>query len=90
MVENLQLLLVCFKQALFRDKMIDNDTEVIALNSNDDDIFHLISHRRNHKDHVPLIREYCEEVIPRYTDLEYRYHFRYVQANSRATMFTAG
>ena len=43
MVENLQLLLViCFKQALFRDEMIDNDNEVIALNSNDDDIFHLI------------------------------------------------
>ena len=60
--------------------MIDNDTELIALNSNDDDIFYLISLRRNHKDHVPRIREYYEEVIPRYTDLhvdlQFRHHFR--------------
>ena len=40
-------------QAWFLDKMIDNNTELIALNSNDDDIFCLISLRRNHKDHVP-------------------------------------
>ena len=32
-------------QALFLDEMIDNDTELIALNSNDDDIFYLISLR---------------------------------------------
>ena len=53
-------------QALFLDKMIDNDAELIALNSNDDDIFYLISLRRNHKDQ-------------RYTDLQldpqFRYHF---------------
>ena len=49
-------------QALFLDEMIDNETELIALNSNDDDIFYLISLRRNHKDHVPRIREYYEEV----------------------------
>ena len=44
----------------------------------------LISLRRNHKDHVPRIREYYEEVIPRYTDLQldlhldlkFRRHFR--------------
>ena len=63
-------------QALLLDEMIDNDTELIALNSNDDDIFDLISLRRNHKDHVPRIREYHEEVIPRYTDLQFRHHFR--------------
>ena len=71
-------------QALVLDEMIDNDTELIALNSNDDDIFYLISLRRNHKDHVPRIREYYEEVIPRYTDLhldlhldlQFRHHFR--------------
>ena len=45
-------------QALFLDEMIDNDTELIVLNSHDDDIFYLISLRRNHKDHVPHIREY--------------------------------
>ena len=54
-------------QALFLDEMIDNDIELIALNSNDDDIFYLISLRRNHKD-------------PRYTvlqlDLQFRHHFR--------------
>ena len=33
-------------QALFLDEMIDNDTELIALNSNDDDIFYLISLRK--------------------------------------------
>ena len=44
-------------QALFLDEMIDNDTERIALNSNDDDIFYLIPLRRNHKDHVPRIRD---------------------------------
>ena len=64
----------------FLDEMIDNDTELIALNSKDDDIFYLISLRRNHKDHVPCIREYYEEVIPRYTDLQldlqFRHHFR--------------
>ena len=32
-------------QALFLDEMIDNDTELTALNSNDDDIFYLISLR---------------------------------------------
>ena len=53
-------------QALVLDEMIDNDTELIALNSNDDDIFYLISLRRNHKDHVPRIREYYKEVIPRF------------------------
>ena len=71
-------------QALVLDEMIDNDTELIALNSNDDDIFYLISLRRNHKDHVPRIRGYYEEVIPRYTDLQldlhldlqFRHHFR--------------
>ena len=67
-------------QALFLDEMIDNDTELIALNSNDYDIFYLISLRRNHKDHVPRIREYYEEIIPRYTDLhldlQFRHHFR--------------
>ena len=63
-------------QALFLDEMIDNDIDLIALNSNDDDIFYLISLRRNHKDHVPRIREYYEEVIPRYTNLQFRHHFR--------------
>ena len=67
-------------QALVLDEMIDNDTELIALNSNDDDIFYLISLRRNNKDHVPRIREYYKEVIPRYIDLhldlQFRYHFR--------------
>ena len=46
--------------------------------------FYLISLRRNHKDHVPHIREYFKEVIPRYTDLQldlrldlqFRHHFR--------------
>ena len=46
--------------------------------------FYLISLRRNHKDHVPRIREYYEEVVPRYTDLQldlhldlqFRHHFR--------------
>ena len=54
-------------KALFLDEMIDNDAELIALNSNDDDIFYLISLRQNHKD-------------PRYTDLQldlqFRHHFR--------------
>ena len=63
-------------QALFLDEMIDNGTELIALNSHDDDILYLISLRRNHKDHVPRIREYYEEVIPRYTDLQFQHHFR--------------
>ena len=63
-------------QGLFLDKMIDNDMERIALNSHNDDIFYLISLRRNHKDHVPRIREYYEEVIPRYTDLQFQDHFR--------------
>ena len=44
-------------QAWFLNEMIDNDTEVIALNSNDDDISYLISLKRNHKDHVPRIPE---------------------------------
>ena len=61
-------------QALVLDEMIDNDTELIAINSNDDDIFYLISLRRNHKDHVPRIREYYEEVIARYTDLQLDLH----------------
>ena len=68
-------------QALVLDEMI---TELIALNSNDDDIFDLISLRRNHKDHVPRKRKYYEEVIPKYTDLQldlhrdlqFRHHFR--------------
>ena len=63
-------------QALFLDEMIDNDTELIVLNSHDDDIFDLISLRQNHKDHVPHIREYYKEVIPRYTDLQFQHHFR--------------
>ena len=57
-------------QALFLDEMIDNDTELIALNSNDDDIFYLTSLRRNHEDHVPRIREYLQ------LDLQFRHHFR--------------
>ena len=63
-------------QASFLDGMIDNDTKLIALNSNDDDISYLISLRRNRKDHVPRIPEYYEEVIPRYTDLQCRHHLR--------------
>ena len=63
-------------QALFLDEMIDNDTELIAFNSNDDDVFYLISLRRNHKDHVPHRQEYYEVVIPRYTDLQFQHHFR--------------
>ena len=71
-------------QALVLDEMIDNDTELIALNSNDYDVFYLISLRQNHKDHVPRIQEYYEAVIPRYTDLQldlhldlqFRHHFR--------------
>ena len=62
-------------QALFLDEMINNDT-----NSDDDDIFYLISLGQNHKDNVPRLREYYEEVIPRYTDLQldlqFRHHFR--------------
>ena len=57
-----------------------NDTKLIALNSNDDDIFYLISLRRNHKDHVPRIRDsrriLYEEVISRYDGLQFRHHFR--------------
>ena len=49
-------------QALFLDEMIDNDTKLIALNLNDDDIFYLISLGRNDKD-------------PRYTDLQFGHHF---------------
>ena len=82
-------------QALFLDEMIDNDTELIAndteliandteLIANDTELiqttmifFYLISLRRNH---VPRIREYYEEVIPTYTDLQldlqFRQHFR--------------
>ena len=64
--------------------MIHNDTEFIALNSNDDDVFYLISLRRNHKDHLShtkiLGRGYSPRVIPRYTDLQldlqFRHHFR--------------
>ena len=37
-------------QALFLDEVIDNDAELITLNSTDDDIVYLISLRRNHKD----------------------------------------
>ena len=73
-------------QALFLDEMIDNDTELIALNSNDDDIFYLISLRRNHKDHVRRIREYYEEVIPRYTDLQLDLQFRHHFHMSRPTV----
>ena len=73
-------------QALFLNEMIDNDTELIALNSNDDDIFCLISLRRNHKDHVPRIREYYEKVIPRYTDLQLNLQFRHHFRMSRPTV----
>ena len=66
--------------------MTDNDIELIALNSNDDDIFFLISLRRNHKDHVPRIREYYEEVIPRYTDLQPDLQFRHHFHMSRPTV----
>ena len=56
------------------------------------DIFYLISLRRNHKDHVPRIREYYEEVIPRYTDLlldlQFRHHFR--MSRPTATMLLLG
>ena len=60
-------------QALFLDEMIDNDTELIALNSNDDDIFYLISLRRNHKD-------------PRYTDLQLDLQFRHLFRVPRPTV----
>ena len=73
-------------QALFLDEIIDNDTELIALNSNNDDIFYLISLRQNHKDHVPRIREYYEEVIPRYTDLHLDLQFRHHFCMSRPTV----
>ena len=77
-----------YLQALFLDKTINNDTELIALNSNADDIFFLIALRRNHKDHVPRLQEYYEEVIPRYTDLQldlqFRHHLRMSMA--RATV----
>ena len=54
-------------QALFLDEMIDNDNELIALNSNDDDIFYLISLRQNHKD-----LKYTDLQL----DLQFRHHFR--------------
>ena len=66
--------------------MIDNDTKLITLNSNDDDISNLISLRRNRKDHVPRIREYYEEVIPRYTDLQLDFQFRHHFRMSRPTV----
>ena len=73
-------------QALFQDEMIDNDTELIALNSNDDDIFYLISLRQNNKDHILRIPEYYEEVIPRYTDLQLDLQFRHHFHMSRPTV----
>ena len=73
-------------QALVLDEMIDNDTELIALNSNNDDIFYLIFLRRNHKDHVFHIREYYEEVIPRYTDLHLDLQFQHQFRMSRPTV----
>ena len=80
-------------QALFLDEMIDNDTKLIALNSNDDDIFYLISLRRNHKGHVPRIRD-SRRILRRGYFKVHRpsvpTSFSYVQANSGATMFTAG
>ena len=60
-------------QAFLLDEMIDNDAELIALNSNDDDIFYLISLRRNHKD-------------PRYTDLQLDLQFRHHSRVSRPTV----
>ena len=60
-------------QALFLDEMIDNDTELIALNSNDNEIFNLISLRRNHKN-------------PRYTDLQHDLQFRHHFRLSRPTV----
>ena len=73
-------------KASFLDGMIDNDTELITLNSNDDDISYLISLRRNHEDHVPRIREYYEEVILRYTDLQLDFQFRHHFRMSRPTV----
>ena len=78
-------------QALVLDEIIDNDTDLIALNPNDDDIFYLISLRRNYtrllrrgysKVHRPSARP-----SPRPSVLT---SFSYVQAYSTATMFTAG
>ena len=69
--------LVIFRLKIYCDltqALTHLSTELIALDSNDDDIFYLISLRRNHKDHVPRIREYYEEVIPRYTDLQLDLH----------------
>ena len=48
--------------------------------------FFLISLWRNHKDHVPRIREYYEEVIPRYTDLQLDLQFRHHLRMSRPTV----
>ena len=73
-------------QALFLEEMIDNDTELIALNSNDGNIFYLISLRQYHKDNVPRIRKYYEEVIPRYTDLQLDLQFRHHFRTSRPTV----
>ena len=68
-------------QALFLDEMIDNDTELIALKSNEDDIFYLIFLRRNHKD-------------PRYTDLQlnlqFRHHFRVSRPTVEQLCFLLG
>ena len=67
-------------QALFLDEMIDNDAELIALNSNDNDIF--ISFPSDEIIEVMILAyeilgEYYEEVyISRYTDLQFWHHFR--------------
>ena len=70
-------------QALFLDEMVDNDAELIALNSNHNDIFYFISLSRS--DEIikimilayEILGEYYEEVyISRYTDLQFRHNFR--------------
>ena len=67
-------------QALFLDEIINNDAELIALNSNHDDIFSSFSSDEIIKIMIlayEILGEYYEEVyISRYTDLQFRHHFR--------------
>ena len=80
-------------QALFLDEMIDNDTELIALNSNDDDIFYLISQTKSERScssHTRILRRGYSKVHRPLARPSVLTSFSNVQANSRAIMFTAG
>ena len=89
-MESLQLLLVCLLQALLLDEMMDNDTELIALKSNDDDVFLFnfsqTKSLRSCSSHTRVLRRGYSKIHRPSVSTS----FSYVQANSRATMFTAG